>query len=50
MILGGPFGASIADLGLSRPHHPPQECFCWLLIFFRESSLARPGAVFRQFS
>ena len=39
----------MADSGPSRPRHPPREGFA-APDFFRESSGARLGAVFRPFS
>ena len=47
--LGGPFGAIMAELRPSRPHHPPKEGFP-APRFFRESSGARRGPDFRLFS
>ena len=47
--VGSPFGAIMADLGPSRPHHPPKEGFP-APRFSRESSGARLGPDFRSFS
>ena len=49
MIFGRPFGAIMADSGPSRPRQPPRDGFA-APEFFRESSGARLGAVFRPFS
>ena len=45
----GPSGPIMADLGLSRPRHPPEEGIA-APHFSRDSSVARLGAVFRPFS